>query len=212
MSSPTSTGALPHTLTRCACRSPACTQRARGQMHRVSGQMRQVAGWAGQAAWPRAWIPARSSSASPISRLYLADIPPRSRLDLGEVLIGLLEVPRHRVLLHLGQRVGRARLEVLEDRLDLVRGGAGDSGQRSAVRVRVRLRVRVRGQGLLHPSVVELLAHHHLPRRRLLARRPRRPAVSIGAVRSCAISTLTLLTYPSPLSLALLPLTPLYRM
>ena len=83
----------------------------------------------------RAWISAKSSSASPISRLHLAYISPISRLDLGEVLIGLLEVPRHRVLLHLGQRVGRARLEVLEDRLDLVRGGAGTaaSGQWSVV-------------------------------------------------------------------------------
>jgi hypothetical protein len=55
-----------------------------------------------------------------------------ARLDLGEVLVRLLEVPRHRVLLHLGQRVGRARLKVLEDWLDLVR-----------VRVRVRVRVWV---------------------------------------------------------------------
>ena len=136
----------------------------------VAGRMRQAAGRVRRVAGRVVRVAGR------ISRLYL-----------GEVLISLLEVPRHRVLLHLRQRVGSARLEVLEHRLDLglgvgvrvrVRVGVG-VGVRVRVRVGVgvgvRVAVRGSGLGLLHPGVVELLAHGHLPRRRYttLARRAR---------------------------------------
>eukprot|EP00965_Chrysotila_dentata_P211743 6186621-Pleurochrysis_carterae.AAC.2 len=79
----------------------------------------------------RAGVGARRATA--VARLQVA------RLHLGKVVVVNVEVPGHRILLHLGHRAWRPCLEVLEDGLERILRG----GEKARIRIRVRIRARV---------------------------------------------------------------------